>query len=129
MAEQKIGAPAGSFRKYLGVFAVLAATGIPAVQAANPFATVATVGEDIITRYEVDQYIAIRTHNTNIPNSSEFEQQALDELIDARLIAKEARRYRVSVSRSEVDSLAGLSTPSATESAQAPCFATMPGSG
>ena len=102
MAKKKIGAPVGCFRKYLGVFAVLAATGIPTVQAANPFATVATVGEDIITRYEVDQYIAIRTHNTNIPNSPEFEQQALSELIDARLIAKEARRYRVSVSRSEV---------------------------
>lgn len=75
----------------------------PAVAQENLFATVATVGDAIITGYDLEQLVRIKDLERGSEDRAALEEEALNDLIDARIIAEEGQRYDVAHSAAEID--------------------------
>lgn len=75
----------------------------PAAAQDNLFAAVATVGDSMITGYDLDQRVRIKLLERGGEDREALEEEALNDLVDAHLIAEEARRIGLAVSEEEVD--------------------------
>jgi peptidyl-prolyl cis-trans isomerase SurA len=68
-------------------------------------AIVAIVGDDIVTTLDVEKRLQLLTATAPIPeaekNSSKLRSQVLQTLMDERLIAQEAKRLKITISREE----------------------------
>ena len=97
------GACPGCRRWLAGLWLAMAVVSSPAQAATTPFATAATVGESIITRYEVDQQLALLAFLSNTKPTPELTGQALRTLVDARLVEMAAREHRLPANQEDLD--------------------------
>ncbi len=89
----------------------------PGVAAENPFATVVSVGDEVITGYEVEQYARIQAFEQGREISEEVRQIAIEQLIDSRLISQAATAVGIGVEDEEVEQrIAVLAERTALES-------------
>lgn len=76
---------------------------VPAAAQDNLFTTIATVGDEIITGYDLDQLVRIKMLERSDESREILEDEALEDLVDARAIAEEAQRYGVIAIQEDVD--------------------------
>lgn len=88
----------------LWLAATLALAAFPATaRNDSPFSTVATVNDDVITRYEVEQHALLDSYESGRERSAEADALILEQLIDLRLVEREAAARNIEVSEAEID--------------------------
>ncbi len=93
-----------TFKRVGLALAVLAAPASwPAAAQDNLFVTVATVGDAVITGYDLEQLVRIKALERGSEDRAALEEEALNELVDARIIAEEGQRLGVASPAAEID--------------------------